>query len=65
MAGIGFELRRILAEDTYTSMVKGYLYSTVISSGPWLMSVLSLAFLGAHYTRLKYVKLMALARGEG
>ncbi|MCK5796928.1 MAG: exopolysaccharide Pel transporter PelG [Deltaproteobacteria bacterium] len=46
MAGIGFELRRILAEDTFTSMVKGYLYSTVISSGPWLMSVLSLAGLG-------------------
>lgn len=46
MAGIGFELRRILAEDTYTSMVKGFLYSTVISAGPWLMSVLCLAGLG-------------------
>ncbi len=48
MAGIGFELRRILAEDTYTSMVKGYLYATVISAGPWLMSVLSLAALGLY-----------------
>lgn len=46
MAGIGFELRRILAEDTYTSMVKGFLYSTVISAGPWLMSVLCLGILG-------------------
>lgn len=48
MAGIGFELRRILAEDTYTSMVKGFLYSTVISAGPWLMSVLCLAGLGVY-----------------
>jgi len=46
VAGIGFELKRILAEDTYTSLVKGFLYSTVISAGPWLMSVLSLAALG-------------------
>lgn len=48
MAGIGFELRRILAEDTYTSMVKGFLYSTVISAGPWLMSILCLAGLGIY-----------------
>jgi polysaccharide biosynthesis protein PelG len=48
MAGIGFELRRILAKDTYTSMVKGYFYATVISSGPWLMSVISLAFLAIY-----------------
>ena len=47
MAGIGFELRRILAEDTYSGMIKGYLYSTVISSGPWLITVLSLAGLGS------------------
>lgn len=48
MAGIGFELRRILAKDTYTSMVTGYFYATVISSGPWLMSVISLAFLAIY-----------------
>lgn len=48
MAGIGFELKRLLAEDTYTSLVKGFLYSTVISAGPWLMSVLCLAGLGVY-----------------
>ena len=48
MAGIGFELKRILAEDTYTSMVKGFFYSTVISAGPWLLSVLCLAGLGIY-----------------
>ena len=48
MAGIGFELKRILAEDTYSSMVKGFFYSTVISAGPWLMSVLCLAGLGIY-----------------
>ncbi len=46
MAGIGFELRRLLSDDSYTSLLKGFLYSTVISAGPWLMSVISLAFLG-------------------
>ncbi len=48
MAGIGFELRRMLSHDSYSSLLKGFLYSTVISAGPWLMSVLSLAFLGIY-----------------
>ena len=46
MAGIGFELRRLLSDDSYTSLLKGFLYSTVISAGPRLMSVITLAFLG-------------------
>ena len=48
MAGIGFELRRLLSDDSYTNMMKGFLYSTVISAGPWLMSVISLAILGVY-----------------
>ena len=48
MAGIGFELRRLLSDDSYTSLIKGFLYSTVISAGPWLMSVISLALLGVY-----------------
>ncbi len=46
MAGIGFRLKKMLMEDTYASILKAYLYSAVISSGPWLLSILCLSFLG-------------------
>lgn len=36
----------MLMEDTYASILKAYLYSAVISSGPWLLSILCLSFLG-------------------
>ncbi|OGS23208.1 MAG: hypothetical protein A2252_00835 [Elusimicrobia bacterium RIFOXYA2_FULL_39_19] len=45
MAGIGFRLKKLLAEDTYTGLMKGYVFSAVISSGPWLLSVLCLSLL--------------------
>ena len=34
MAGIGFELRKILSKDSYTSTMRAYLYAGLISSGP-------------------------------
>lgn len=46
MAGIGFKLKKMLMEDTYASILKAYLYSAVISSGPWLLSIFCLSFLG-------------------
>ena len=46
MAGIGFELEKAVREDSYLSSVRGYLYAGVISSGPWLVSVVALSFLG-------------------
>jgi uncharacterized membrane protein len=46
MAGIGFKLKKMLMEDTYSSIFKAYLYSVVISSGPWLLSILCLSLLG-------------------
>ena len=46
MSGIGFRLKKMLSEDTYTGLLKGYLFSTVISSGPWLISVVCLSLLG-------------------
>ena len=46
MAGIGFVLKRIVAEETYTSIFKGYLAAAIISSGPWMLSVVTLALLG-------------------
>jgi uncharacterized membrane protein len=46
MAGIGFELRKMLRKDSYFSEFSAYLYAALISSGPWLMSVLCLSVLG-------------------
>lgn len=34
MAGIGFELRKILSRDSYTATLRAYLYAGLISSGP-------------------------------
>lgn len=46
MAGIGFELRRILSRDTFSSQVRAYLYAALISAGPWMLSILCIAVLG-------------------
>ena len=46
MAGIGFELRRILSRDTYLATFQAYLYAGLISSGPWVLSILSVLIIG-------------------
>ena len=46
MAGIGFVLKRVVAEETYSSVFKGYLAAAVISSGPWFIAVFTMALLG-------------------
>lgn len=46
MAGIGFELRRILNRDSYLSTLQAYAYAGLISSGPWVLSILSVFIIG-------------------
>jgi len=46
LAGIGFVLRRVVADETYSSAFKGYLAAAVVSSGPWFLAVFTLALLG-------------------
>lgn len=46
MAGIGIELKKILKRGTYLSEFEAYLYGAMVSSGPWLMSVICLGILG-------------------
>jgi uncharacterized membrane protein len=58
MAGIGFELRRILARDTYTSTLQAYLYAGVISSGPWVLSIVSVMLVGVLSTTALVPELM-------
>ena len=42
MAGIGFELRKILKKKTLLSIVEAYGLAGLISSGPWVLSILAL-----------------------
>lgn len=46
MAGIGFRLRRMLDQESYLATIKAYLYSALISSGPWLITILVIGILG-------------------
>ena len=45
MAGIGFRLKRLLAEESYGGWLRAHLYGAVVSSGPWLFSICTLATL--------------------
>ena len=46
MAGIGFELRKLLQRDSYFALVRAYAYAGLISSGPWVLSIVGLAVIG-------------------
>ncbi|HKZ18096.1 MAG TPA: exopolysaccharide Pel transporter PelG [Geobacteraceae bacterium] len=46
MAGIGFELRKLMRKDSYLSLFQAYAYAGVISSGPWILSIIAVIFIG-------------------
>jgi len=46
MAGIGFELRKMLKEDRILSFTKVYGYSAILSSGPWVISIVAILLVG-------------------
>jgi len=46
MAGIGFELRRVLKDQSLFSLVKVYGYSALLSSGPWVISMVAIIIVG-------------------
>src|SRR5258708_35207380 len=45
MAGIGLTLRKLVADQTYLRGAAAYFSSGIISAGPWLISMISLALL--------------------
>lgn len=59
MAGIGFLLKNLIREDRFESDMKASLYTLIISSGPWVMAVTSLAALSvfAHHAMASEVML--------
>lgn len=42
MAGIGFQLRKILKTDSFFNFIRAYGYAGILSSGPWLLAVFSI-----------------------
>jgi polysaccharide biosynthesis protein PelG len=45
MAGIGFRLKRLTADDSATGWLRAHVYAAVVTSGPWLLSICTLAAL--------------------
>ena len=46
MAGIGFELRRLLRDQSFLGLLRGYGYAGLITSGPWVFSILGVLLIG-------------------
>lgn len=46
MAGIGFELRKLLRKQSYLGLLQAYSYAGIISSGPWVLSILGIMLIG-------------------
>ena len=46
MAGIGFELKKILKKGTLSSILETYSISAVLSSGPWVISMIVIMLVG-------------------
>lgn len=46
MAGIGFELRKLLKKDSLVGLLQAYAYAGVIGSGPWVLSIVGILLIG-------------------
>ena len=52
MAGIGFEIRKLLQKDTYWGIFQAYGYSGIVSSGPWVLSIIGILIVGIYSAAL-------------
>lgn len=46
MAGVGLEIRKMLAKDSYAGLLGAYGYAGLISSGPWVLSIVGVLVIG-------------------
>jgi len=46
VAGIGFELRKLLRRDSYMGLLQAYGFASIIGSGPWVLSILGVMLVG-------------------
>ncbi|PRO67064.1 exopolysaccharide Pel transporter PelG [Alkalicoccus urumqiensis] len=45
MAGVGFRLQKLFQEDYFSSRLKAYLYAGLVTAGPWLIVILTVAII--------------------
>ena len=46
MAGIAFELQKLLKDRSFSSLMISFAYATSLSAGPWIVSILSIIMAG-------------------
>lgn len=46
MAGIGFELRKLLRRESLSGLLSAYAYAGIIGSGPWVLSIVAILIIG-------------------
>jgi polysaccharide biosynthesis protein PelG len=46
MAGIGFELRKLLNRQSLSGLLQAYTYAGIIGSGPWVLSIVGMLAIG-------------------
>jgi uncharacterized membrane protein len=54
MAGIGFRLRNLMDSESYSGLVKAYCFAGIISSGPWVLSIVGILLIGLLNTKDSY-----------
>jgi polysaccharide biosynthesis protein PelG len=47
MAGIGFQLHKLIEDESFFNKAKAYIFASIITSGPWILSIFCMALLGA------------------
>jgi len=45
MAGIGFELQKLIQRDDLSGPARGYLYAAAVVAGPWILTVAAIVFI--------------------
>lgn len=46
MAGIGFQLHKLIEDESFLNKAKAFIFASIITSGPWILSIICLALLG-------------------
>ncbi len=46
MAGIGFQLQKLIEDESFLQKAKAYIFASIITSGPWILSIICLGLIG-------------------
>jgi polysaccharide biosynthesis protein PelG len=57
MAGIGFRLRGLMKNNSFSGLVQAYSFAGIISSGPWVLSIVGILLIGLLNTKNSHTEL--------